>query len=60
MSYETDKDENHPQPNLAEMTKTALDILQKNDEGYFLLVEGKITMSAYRTVRFKIYVLISC
>ena len=39
MAFETD-DENRTQPNLVEMTKKAIEILQKDKKGYFLLVEG--------------------
>ena len=36
-----DRDELNPsQPSLAEMTKKAIDILSKNEKGFFLLVEG--------------------
>ena len=30
-----------PEPSLAEMTDKAIQILEKGDDGYFLLVEGK-------------------
>jgi len=37
--YEVDRDkEKHP--SLAEMTKKAIDLLSKNDKGFFLMVEG--------------------
>ncbi|GFS00841.1 alkaline phosphatase-like [Elysia marginata] len=39
MAFEID-DENRTQPNLVEMTKKAIEILQKDKKGYFLLVEG--------------------
>ena len=29
------------QPSLAEMTRKAIEILQNNEQGFFLLVEGK-------------------
>lgn len=39
MSYEADRD-NTKEPSLAQMTKKAIDILSKNGNGYFLMVEG--------------------
>ncbi len=39
MSYELDRDPTK-EPSLAEMTSKAIDILSKNDKGYFLMVEG--------------------
>ncbi|KAK3705504.1 hypothetical protein RRG08_041378 [Elysia crispata] len=39
MPYEPD-DKNRKQPSLVEMTQKALEILQKDKNGYFLLVEG--------------------
>ena len=41
MEFETLKGENHPEPSLAEMVQTAIDVLQRNDEGYLLVVEGR-------------------
>lgn len=38
MSYETDRSDN--EPSLLEMTKRALEILQRNSDGFVLLVEG--------------------
>lgn len=39
LSYEIDRDSSK-QPSLAEMTKKAIDTLSKNENGFFLLVEG--------------------
>ena len=39
MDYEAERDPNM-EPSLAEMTKKAIEILQKNDKGFYLLVEG--------------------
>lgn len=39
LSYEMDRDASK-QPSLAEMTKKAIDTLSKNENGFFLLVEG--------------------
>lgn len=42
LAYELDRvaDSSNQQPSLAEMTAKAIDILSKNDKGYFLMVEG--------------------
>ena len=41
MQYEADRaDDTAGEPSLAEMTSKAIDILKKNDKGYFLMVEG--------------------
>ena len=42
LAYELDRvaDSTNTQPSLAEMTSKAIDILSKNDKGYFLMVEG--------------------
>ncbi|XP_035680739.1 alkaline phosphatase-like [Branchiostoma floridae] len=41
MKYMTDRDDSpSEEPTLAEMTRTAIQILQKNRNGFFLLVEG--------------------
>lgn len=41
MKYEVDRaDDTAGEPSLAEMTEKAIQILQKNPKGYFLLVEG--------------------
>jgi alkaline phosphatase len=43
MQYEFERDEGpRGEPSIAEMTRTAIEILQKNDKGYFLFVEGEI------------------
>lgn len=39
MSYELDRDP-AVEPSLAEMTETAIDILSKDEDGFFLMVEG--------------------
>ncbi|KAL4221524.1 hypothetical protein ACF0H5_019781 [Mactra antiquata] len=39
MSFEIDR-QNEDEPSIAEMTKKAIEILSKNDKGFFLLVEG--------------------
>lgn len=39
MDYALDADRTK-QPSLAEMTQVAIEMLDKNREGYFLLVEG--------------------
>jgi alkaline phosphatase len=39
MSYEADRDDNE-EPSLAEMTETALEVLKKDQDGFFLMVEG--------------------
>jgi alkaline phosphatase len=39
MAYEVDRNQ-EKEPHIAEMTKTALDILSKNPKGFFLMVEG--------------------
>ncbi|MCH7619084.1 MAG: alkaline phosphatase [Candidatus Marinimicrobia bacterium] len=39
MFEEIDK-ENHPEQNLADMTEAAIKLLKKNDNGFFLMVEG--------------------
>ena len=39
MSYETDREDEF-EPSLSEMTQKALDLLSRNENGYFLFVEG--------------------
>ncbi|MGM9551383.1 MAG: alkaline phosphatase [Clostridia bacterium] len=39
LSYEMDRDASK-QPSLAEMTEKAIDVLSKNEQGFFLMVEG--------------------
>ena len=45
MQYNLDRNdpafERWGEPSIADMTEKAIKILQKNDNGYFLLVEGK-------------------
>ena len=41
MKYEVDRaDDAAGEPSIAEMTEKAIQILQKNPKGFFLLVEG--------------------
>ena len=40
MHYESDRDK-AKEPSLAEMTTKAIEILQENDNGFLLVVEGK-------------------
>lgn len=49
MSYEMDRKENTPkEPSLAEMTASALNILSKNDKGFFIMIEGsKVDWAAH-------------
>ena len=43
MAYEVDRaNDVAGEPSLAEMTEKAIQILQKNDKGFFLLVEGTV------------------
>lgn len=43
MAYELQRDKGPKgEPSLSEMTKKAIQILQKNSKGYFLLVEGNL------------------
>lgn len=47
MSYEMDRNPEE-QPSIAEMTSKAIDVLSRNDEGFFLMVEGsKIDWAAH-------------
>ena len=42
MAYEADRGSDiWGEPSLAEMTRKSIQILNKNNKGYFLLVEGK-------------------
>lgn len=42
MDFETDRDTGpEGDPSLADMTRTALNVLQKSSKGFFLFVEGK-------------------
>jgi len=49
MSYEMDRTVNTPnEPSLAEMTKSALNILSQNNKGFFIMIEGsKIDWAAH-------------
>ena len=49
MQYELDKDRNQ-EPTLSELTEKAIQILQKNDKGFFLLVEGTYRYGAFSTL----------
>lgn len=41
MSYESERDTSPTgEPSLAAMTRKAIEILDKNEQGYFLMVEG--------------------
>jgi len=42
MRYTVD-DDVAGEPSLAEMTSKAIDILKRNEKGFFLMVEGKIS-----------------
>lgn len=43
MQYEYQRDTGpNGEPSLAEMTQKAIEILGRNDKGYFLLVEGEL------------------
>jgi len=42
MQYTVD-DDVAGEPSLAEMTSKAIDILKRNEKGFFLLVEGKLS-----------------
>lgn len=47
MSYELDRDKKK-EPSLAEMTEKAIEILSKNEQGFFLMVEGsKVDWAAH-------------
>ncbi|GBN73151.1 hypothetical protein AVEN_7071-1 [Araneus ventricosus] len=42
MAYESDRDNGaEGEPSIAQMTRTAIEVLRKNPRGYFLMVEGK-------------------
>lgn len=51
MQYEYQREKGPSgEPSLAEMTKKAIEILQKNDKGYFLLVEGILKLNRIDTL----------
>ena len=39
-----------PEPSLAEMTDTAIRMLRKENNGYFLIVEGKLKVMVYSNI----------
>lgn len=46
MQYESERDKSdNGEPSLTEMTEKAIKILQKNNKGFYLLVEGKGNIS---------------
>lgn len=47
MKYETDREKSLDEPSLMEMTKKAMELLEKNANGYFLFVEGANIDSAH-------------
>lgn len=48
MDFEADREASPTQdPSLADMTRMALNILQKNPEGFFLFVEGKSSVCTF-------------
>jgi alkaline phosphatase len=40
MAFEIDRAENNIEPSLIDMTKKAIEMLEVNSKGFFLLVEG--------------------
>ena len=49
MQYEVERaSDKAGEPSIEEMTKKAIEILQKNPKGYFLLVEGLFQFSISR------------
>ncbi|KAK6623411.1 hypothetical protein RUM43_009263 [Polyplax serrata] len=47
MDFETDRDTGpEGDPSLADMTRTALNVLQKSSKGFFLFVEDHVNFSA--------------
>ena len=49
MEFEHTRD-NTKEPSLMEMTEKAIQILQKNPNGFFLLVEGRIKFEIFVSV----------
>lgn len=48
MQYELDRDKTpNGEPSLAEMTDKAIRVLQHNDRGFFLMVEGISMLTTY-------------
>ena len=45
MKFEIERD--NDEPHIKDMTEKAIQILQKNEKGFFLLVEGKLNASLY-------------
>lgn len=53
MAYELQRDKGPKgEPSLSEMTKKAIQILQKNSKGYFLLVEGNLKAFSNNNLRY--------
>ena len=53
MQYELERDKSGKgEPSLAELTKKAIQVLQKNDNGFFLLVEGNQDYEMFYDLRF--------
>lgn len=52
MQYELERDKSGKgEPSLAEMTKKAIQVLQTNDKGFFLLVEGNHDYEMFSDLR---------
>lgn len=50
MTFELDKKKDpKEEPSLATMTKAAINILQKNSKGYFLMVEGELNATKWNS-----------
>lgn len=50
MNYYLDRNENNTEPTLEEMTEKAIELLSRNENGYFLFVEGaRIDMAHHET-----------
>ena len=47
------------QPSLAEMTESAIKILNKSPEGFFLLVEGSLSNNSFMKISYIVYKIIS-
>ena len=52
MQYELERDKSGKgEPSLAELTKKAIQVLQTNDNGFFLLVEGNDDYEMFSDLR---------